>query len=253
LLALVLLPTDPPFATGVSLVLRPIQFRPGQGGAANPPSVFPMAEPSLLKPSAGAMLLSFAVGAALAALGLAGLVQLPLEPPLSGLAAREPAASPAAPAPSVDDADLLANLDRLEDVQQARQEATLLLSRFVGAEITRFLWGGFSDSLDVLGLEAPEAMAVRLTLPAATSTASSAHTANPASAVAASPFAASVQLELRPHQGGERFVARVVAAGSVPHGVACRGGGPLGAFVLQGDQLRCPPGWQELPFQLARR
>ena len=250
MLALALLPTDPPFATGVSLVLWPIPFRPGQVGAANPPSVLPMAEPSLLKPSAGAMLLRFGVGAALTALGLAGLVQLPLEPPLSRLAASEPGA---APAPSADDADLLATLDRLEDVQQARQEATLLLSRFVGAEITRFLWGGFSDSLDVLGLEAPEAMAVRLTLPAATSTASSAHTANPASAVAASPFAASVQLELRPQQGGERFVARVVAAGSVPHGVACRGGGPLGAFVLQGDQLRCPPGWQELPFQLARR
>jgi hypothetical protein len=205
------------------------------------------------------MLLRFAVGAALAALGLAGLVQLPLEPPLKRLAAREPGASSAAPAPSADDADLLANLDRLEDVQQARREATLLLSRFVGAEITRFLWGGFSDALDVLGLEAPEAMAVRLTLPAATSATSTVSSANPVnpsnsgSAVAAAPFAASVQLELMPQQGGERFVARVVAAGSVPHGVACRGGGPLGAFVLQGDHLRCPPGWQELPFQLARR
>jgi hypothetical protein len=214
-----------------------------------------MAEPSVLNPFAGALALRLGVLVALTALGLAGLVQLPLEMPLSRLAAREPSAV-AAPAPSADDTDLLANLDRLEDVQQARREATLLLSRFVGAEITRFLWGGFSDALDVLGLEAPEAMAVRLTLPAATSAPSSANAANPAnpgSALAAAPFAASVQLELMPQQGGERYVARVVAAGSVPHGVACRGEGPLGAFVLRGDHLRCPPGWQELPFQLARR
>jgi hypothetical protein len=62
-----------------------------------------------------------------------------------------------------------------------------------------------------------------------------------------------VQLELTPQQGRERYLARVVAAGSVPHGVACRGGGPVGSFVLQDGQLLCPPGWQELPFQQARR
>jgi hypothetical protein len=129
----------------------------------------------------------------------------------------------------------------------------MLLSRFVGAEITRFFWGGFSDALDVLGLEPPEEMAVRLTLPAATTSANLTNSANPASAAAASPFTASVQLELTPQQGGERYVAQVVAAGSVPHGVACRGGGAMGAFVLKGDHLLCPPGWQELPFQLARR
>jgi hypothetical protein len=110
----------------------------------------------------------------------------------------------------------------------------VLLRRFVGAEITRFFWGGFSGTLDVLGLEPPEDMAVRLTLPVDLA-------------------GAAVQLELTPQQGRERYLARVVAAGSVPHGVACRGGGPVGSFVLQGNQLLCPPGWQELPFQQARR
>jgi hypothetical protein len=62
-----------------------------------------------------------------------------------------------------------------------------------------------------------------------------------------------VQLELLPQQGGERYVARVVAAGSVPHGVACRGGGPLGAFVLQGITCSARRAGKELPFQLARR
>jgi hypothetical protein len=114
-----------------------------------------VAEPSLLNPSAAALARRFGVVAALTALGLAGLVQLPLEPPLARLAAREPDASPAAPGSAADDADLLANLDRLEDLQQARQEATPLLSRFVGAEITRFLWGGFSGALDGLGMGAP--------------------------------------------------------------------------------------------------
>jgi hypothetical protein len=110
----------------------------------------------------------------------------------------------------------------------------VLLRRFVGAEITRFFWGGFSGTLDVLGLEPPEDMAVRLTLPVDLA-------------------GAAVQLELTPQQGSERYLARVVAAGSVSHGVACRGGGPVGSFVLQGNQLLCPPGWQELPFQQARR
>ena len=110
----------------------------------------------------------------------------------------------------------------------------MCLRRFVGAAITRFLWGALGGSLDGLGLEPPEDMAVKLTVPANL----------PGQAV---------QLELTPHQGRERYVARVVALGSVAHGVACRGGGPVGGFELRGARLLCPPGWQELSVQPSRR
>ena len=221
------------------------------GGISKLPSVVGVAGLSLLTPTPGGLALRLAVIGALLGLGLAGLAQLPLEPPLSRPSASQPgapatapsaAAAPAplsapvsaAPGPLAGEADLLATLDRQEALQDGRQRATVLLRRFVGAEITRFFWGGFSGTLDVLGLEPPEDMAVRLTLPVDLA-------------------GAAVQLELTPQQGSERYLARVVAAGSVPHGVACRGGGPVGSFVLQGDQLLCPPGWQELPFQQARR
>ena len=202
-----------------------------------------MAGPVLLTPAPGGLALRLAVIGALWGLGLAGLVQLPLGPPLSSLPSSQPgapstaasAAPAAAPAsadlgPLVADADLLANLDR----QDARQQATVFLRRFVGAAITRFLWGALGGSLDGLGLEPPEDMAVKLTVPA--------NLAGQA-----------VQLELTPHQGQERYLARVVALGNVAHGVACRGGGPVGGFGLQGDRLLCPPGWQELSVQPARR
>jgi len=225
-------------------------------GWAALPSVFAVVGPSLMTPKAGWVALRLAVNGALLGLGLAGLAQLPLEPPLWGPAGSLPggpsttsplptplatpiaaaagsATAPEAPMPPAAGADLLAELDRQDARQDGRQRATVLLSSFVGAEITRFFWGGFSGYLDVLGLEPPEDMAVRLTLPA-------------------SP-AAGVQLELTPRQGGERYVARVVAAGSVPHGIACRGGGPVGAFRLRDDHLLCPPGWQEMPFKRARR
>jgi len=202
-----------------------------------------VAGPVLLTPAPGGLALRLAVIGALWGLGLAGLVQLPLGPPLSSLPSSQPgapstaasAAPAAAPAsadlgPLVADADLLANLDR----QDARQQATVFLRRFVGAAITRFLWGALGGSLDGLGLEPPEDMAVKLTVPA--------NLAGQA-----------VQLELTPHQGQERYLARVVALGNVAHGVACRGGGPVGGFGLQGDRLLCPPGWQELSVQPARR
>ena len=206
-----------------------------------------MAGPVLLTPAPGGLALRLAVIGALWGLGLAGLVQLPLGPPLSSLPSSQPgapstaasAAPAAAPAsadlgPLVADADLLANLDRQEALQDARQQATVFLRRFVGAAITRFLWGALGGSLDGLGLEPPEDMAVKLTVPA--------NLAGQA-----------VQLELTPHQGQERYLARVVALGNVAHGVACRGGGPVGGFGLQGDRLLCPPGWQELSVQPARR
>ena len=225
------------------------------GGRSRLPSVVGVAGLSLLTPHPGGLALRLAVIGALLGLGLAGLAQLPLEPPLSRPSASQPGApatapsaaaapvpAPAplstpvsgAPGPLAGEADLLATLDRQEALQDGRQRATVLLRRFVGAEITRFFWGGFSGTLDVLGLEPPEDMAVRLTLPVDLA-------------------GAAVQLELTPQQGRERYLARVVAAGSVPHGVACRGGGPVGSFVLQDGQLLCPPGWQELPFQQARR
>jgi hypothetical protein len=154
----------------------------------------------------------------------------------STAASAAPAAAPASAdlGPLAADADLLANLDRQEALQEARQQATVFLRRFVGAAITRFLWGGLGGSLDGLGLEPPEAMAVNLTVPA--------NLAGQA-----------VQLELTPHQGQERYLARVVALGNVAHGVACRGGGPVGGFLFRGDRLLCPPGWQELSVQPARR
>ncbi len=206
----------------------------------NRPSVVGVALPSPLTLTPGALALRLAVIAALLGLGLAGLVQLRLEPPL----ARWPAApgglsngsasagvaprSLAAPA----SADLLADLDRQDALLEDRPQAIKLLSRFVGAEITQFFWGGFRGSLAGLGLDPPETMDVRLT-------------------DLAVPLPG-VQLELTPHQGGERYLARVVAAGSVPHGVACRGEGAPGAFGLGGGHLRCPPGWQALPFRQAR-
>ena len=235
------------------MVLAPV--RPS--GWAGLPSVVGVAGPSLLTPNPGGVALRLAVIGALLGLGLAGLAQLPLEPPLWGPAGSQPGSSSTtsplptplstpiataaagsataseAPGPPAAGADLLADLDRQDALQDGRQRATVLLSSFVGAEITRFFWGGFSGYLDVLGLEPPEDMAVALTLPA-------------------SP-AAGVQLELTPRQGGERYIARVVAAGSVPHGIACRGGGPVGAFRLRDDHLLCPPGWQEMPFKRAHR
>ena len=85
------------------------------------------------------------VWALLALLGLAGAVQLPLAPPL---ASRTGAATER----------VLADLAGQEAVQDARQRATQVLSRFVGGEITRYFWGGFTPYLDVLGIEAPEDM-----------------------------------------------------------------------------------------------
>ncbi len=111
-----------------------------------------MAGSSLLDPDPLVLAVRLAVIAALTALGLVGLAQLPLEPPLSRLPTSHSGASRAAAAPSAAGADLLAELDRQEALLEARQRASVVLSSFVGAEITRFFWGGFSSYLDVLGL-----------------------------------------------------------------------------------------------------
>lgn len=150
-------------------------------------------------------------------LGLAGAVQLSLAPPLASRTGS-------------DTDGVLANLASQESSQDARQRAAAVLSRFVGGEITRYYWGGFTGYLDVLGLEAPVDMRA---------------------SIQEQPDA--VQLLLVPQAGAERFVARVEAQESVPRGVACRGEGRPGPFGRRGDQLVCPRGWQSLPLQGPQR
>jgi len=161
--------------------------------------------------------LRWSVASLLGLLGLAGLVQLPLAPPLASRTGAETER-------------MLADLASQESSQDARQRATAMLSRFVGGEITRYYWGGFSGYLDVLGLEAPEDM--RAT-------------------IQEQPDA--VQLTLVPQAGSERYVARVEAQEAVPRGVACRGTGNPGPFVRHGGQLLCPQGWQPLALQTPQR
>jgi hypothetical protein len=146
-------------------------------------------------------------------LGLAGLVQLPLVPPL---ATRTGAATDR----------VLADLASQEAQQDARARATAVLGRFVGGEITRYFWGGFTGYLDVLGLEPPEDMQARI-----------------------SEAPQQVQLLLIPRDGGERYVALVQAEDGIPRGVACSGTGSPGRFDRRGDQLQCPRGWRPLALR----
>ncbi|MEY3929672.1 MAG: hypothetical protein RLZZ516_1382 [Cyanobacteriota bacterium] len=154
--------------------------------------------------------LRWSVLSLLTLLGLAGLVQLPLVPPLASRTGAETER-------------VLADLATQESEQDTRERARQLLSRFLGAEITRYFWGGFSAYLDVLGLETPEDIQA---------------------SVSEGPDA--VQLLLVPMQQRERYLARVEVKEAVPRGLACRGEGPPGRFSWRGDQLQCPPGWQEL-------
>ena len=153
----------------------------------------------------------------LGVLGLAGLVQLPLAPPLASRTGS-------------DTERVLADLASQESSQDARQRAIAVLSRFVGGEITRYYWGGFSGYLDVLGIDPPEDMR---------------------SSIQQKPE--QVQLTLEPSAGSERYVARVVAEDSVPRSVACQGAGEPGPFISRGGQLRCPQGWQPLPLASPQR
>ena len=146
----------------------------------------------------------------LALLGLAGLTQWRPVPPL---ASRTGAQTDR----------VLADLAEQEARQDARSRATDVLARFVGGEITRYFWGGFTGYLDVLGLEPPEDMEVNIRQ-----------------------SADMVQLLLTPRGGDERFVARVQAEENVPRGVACSGRGEPEGFRLERDQLQCPSGWQPL-------
>lgn len=161
--------------------------------------------------------LRWSVVSLLGLLGLAGLVQLPLAPPLAARTGAETGR-------------VLADLASQEAAQDSQERATELLSRFVGAEMTRYFWGGFSPHLDVLGLEAPEDM--RAT-------------------IREEPQA--VQLLLTPREGGQAYLARVEADDNVPRGVVCRGQGVPGRFAWQGEALLCPAGWQRLPLQGPQR
>ena len=52
----------------------------------------------------------------------------------------------------------LSDLEAQEALLEARQEAASQMTRFVGGQITRHYWGGFTPYLDVLGVEIPATM-----------------------------------------------------------------------------------------------
>ncbi|MCP9885767.1 hypothetical protein KBY97_11635 [Synechococcus sp. ATX 2A4] len=150
----------------------------------------------------------------LAALGLAGLSQLRLHPPLASRA-------------DADTVEVLARLETQESLLGQRQQVSLLLNRFVGAEITRYFWGGFTPYLDVLGIEIPTTMKADVVF-----------------------NQDRVQLVLAPIGGDEIYLARVEAIENAPRGVVCRGSRPAPdpeAFPSQGNRLLCPAGWATLP------
>jgi hypothetical protein len=157
-----------------------------------------------------ALALRLGLSTLLTLMGVAGLVQFSLQPPLASR-------------PGTSTSVVLADLEAQEALLDQRQQAALLLNRFVGAQITRYYWGGFSGYLDVLGIEAPQDMKAELKLEDQ-----------------------STQLRLSPRTGKEAYVARVEAIESVPRGVVCRGEGTPGAFPFQSDRLGCPPGWRSL-------
>jgi hypothetical protein len=146
----------------------------------------------------------------LSLLGLAGLAQVPLAPPLFSRTGNHTD-------------QVLAHLESQEANQEMEARAAEVLSGFVGAELTRYIWGGFSGHLDGLGVELPEGLEPRL-----------------------SQEPGMVQLILVPRGDTVRYVARVEAFENVAKGVACRGSGDPGRFGFQGGKLRCPSGWQEL-------
>ncbi|APD48402.1 hypothetical protein KQ302_10020 [Synechococcus sp. CS-602] len=149
--------------------------------------------------------------AVLGLIGAAGLLDLPLTRPMTSRG-------------RVDTGEFLVELNAQEALMDQRQRAAVLLDRFVGAEITRYFWGGFSGYLDVLGIEKPEDMEATVTLEDQ-----------------------SVQLLLGAQGGSETYVARVEAIDGVPRGVVCRGEGTPGAFPLRSSRLTCPQGWAPLP------
>ncbi|MEI6830190.1 MAG: hypothetical protein WCK64_10160 [Synechococcaceae cyanobacterium ELA445] len=143
-------------------------------------------------------------------LGVAGLIGLSLQPPL---ASRTGEATNR----------LLADLEAQEALQDSRERAAVTLDRFVGGEITRYVWGGFTPYLDVIGLEPPDDLAPKVV-----------------------EGDSSIELRLSPAEGRELYVGRVEAFDGAPRAVTCRGEGTPGAFQRSSGRLRCPEGWTEL-------
>ena len=129
-------------------------------------------------------------------LGVCGLVRLPLMPPLLARSGSD---------------TQLSDLEAQEALLEARQEAASQMTRFVGGQITRHYWGGFTPYLDVLGVEIPATMESTLTV-----------------------SDDRARLVLDPKRVNERYVAEVVRAGTRARGVVCRGQGEPGEFVLRG-------------------
>jgi len=137
--------------------------------------------------------------------GLAGLLHLQLLPP---------------PLARVSADTILNDLEAQESLQEVRQQAAALMSRFVGGEITRHYWGGFTPFMDVLGIELPAEFETKVDV-------------TPEQA----------RLSLRQRQIDERYLAEVRINNNVARGVACRGFGNNAEFRLAGERLLCPEGW----------
>lgn len=150
-------------------------------------------------------------------LGLAGLLGLSLQPPL---ASRTGASTDR----------VLEDLEAQEALQDSRERAAVTLDRFVGGQITRYVWGGFTPYLDVIGLEPPDDLAPRV--------------------VAGED---SIELRLSPAAGRELYVGRVEARDNVPRSVICRGEGTPGVFPRRSGRLSCPEGWTQLEPPPRRR
>lgn len=141
----------------------------------------------------------------LSLVGMAGLLRLPLLPP--------PVARTSADT-------TLSGLEAQESLQEVRQEAAALMSRFVGGEITRHYWGGFTPFLDVLGIEIPPGLEAKLEV-----------------------STDKAIFSLRPRRALEHYQAEVRITSNGTRGVACRGEGAPKSFQLVGEKLICPLGW----------
>jgi len=148
-------------------------------------------------------------------LGLGGLLRLQILPPPLARVGRD---------------DTFTRLEARESLLEVRQQAASLLTLFVGGEITRHYWGGFTPYFDVLGMEVPPTFETDLTV-------------NDDRA----------RLSLRPRRQAEQYLAEVRLFENMPRGMACRGTGSPGPFREQGRRLVCPEGWRPLQDPLVRQ
>jgi hypothetical protein len=148
-------------------------------------------------------------------LGLGGLLRLQILPPPLARVGRD---------------DTFTRLEARESLLEVRQQAATLLTLFVGGEITRHYWGGFTPYFDVLGMEVPPSFETDLTV-----------------------SEDRVRLSLRPRRQVEQYLAEVRLFENMPRGTACRGHGTPGAFREQGRRLVCPKGWTPLQDPLVRQ